>query len=46
MVGLLKGGRTDEQIAMDEAAREVNDRAPQIAAEWAETEAWEAAQGR
>ncbi len=46
MVGLLKGGRTDEQIAMDEAAREINDRAPQIAAEWAETEAWEAAQGR
>ena len=46
MVGLLKGGRADEQIAMDEAAREINDRAPQIAAEWAETEAWEAAQGR
>ena len=46
MVGLLKGGRTDEQIAMDEAAREVNDRAPQIAAEWEETRAWEAAQGR
>ena len=46
MVGLLKGGRADEQIAMDEAAREVNDRGPQIAAEWAETEAWEAAQGR
>ena len=42
MVGLLKGGRTDEQIALDEAAREVNDRAPQIAAEWEETEAWEA----
>lgn len=42
MVGLLKGGRTDEQIAMDEAAREVNDRAPQIAAEWEETKAWEA----
>ncbi len=46
MVGLLKGGRANEQIAMDEAAREINDRAPQIAAEWAETEAWEAAQGR
>ena len=46
MVGLLKGGRADEQIAMDEAAREINDRAPQIAAEWAETEAWEATQGR
>ena len=46
MVGLLKGGRADEQIAMDEAAREVNDRAPQIAAEWAETVAWVAAQGR
>ena len=42
MVGLLKGGRTDEQIALDEAAREVNDRAPQIAAEWEETKAWEA----
>ncbi len=42
MVGLLKGGRADEQIALDEAAREVNDRAPQIAAEWEETEAWEA----
>ena len=42
MVGLLKGGRADEQIAMDEAAREINQRAPQIAEEWAETEAWEA----
>ena len=42
MVGLLKGGRTDEQISLDEAAREVNDRAPQIAAEWEETKAWEA----
>ena len=42
MVGLLKGGRADEQIALDEAAREVNDRAPQIAAEWEETRAWEA----
>ena len=42
MVGLLKGGRADEQIAMDEAAREINERASQIAAEWAETEAWEA----
>ncbi len=42
MVGLLKGGRADEQIALDEAAREVNDRGPQIAAEWEETEAWEA----
>ena len=42
MVGLLKGGRADEQIALDEAAREVNDRAPQIAAEWEATEAWEA----
>ena len=42
MVGLLKGGRADEQIAMDEAAREINERAPQIAEEWAETEAWEA----
>lgn len=42
MVGLLKGGRADEQIAMDEAAREINDRAPQIAAEWEETRAWEA----
>ncbi len=42
MVGLLKGGRADEQIAMDEAAREINDRAPQIATEWEETKAWEA----
>ena len=42
MVGLLKGGRTNEQIALDEAVREVNDRAPQIAAEWEETKAWEA----
>ena len=42
MVGLLKGGRANEQIALDEAAREVNDRAPQIAAEWEETRAWEA----
>ena len=42
MVGLLKGGRADEQIALDEAAREVNDRAPQIAAEWEATRAWEA----
>ena len=42
MVGLLKGGRADEQIAMDEAAREINDRTPQIATEWEETKAWEA----
>ena len=42
MVGLLRGGRTDEQISMDEAAREVNDRSPQIAAEWERTKAWEA----
>jgi hypothetical protein len=42
MVGLLKGGRTDEQISMDEAAREVNDRKPQFAAEWEQTRAWEA----
>ena len=42
MVGLLKGGRVNEQIAMDEAAREINDRAPQIATEWEETKAWEA----
>ena len=26
---------------MDEAAREINDRAPKIAAEWEETRAWE-----
>ena len=42
MVGLLKGGRANEQIAMDEATREINERAPQTAEEWAETEAWEA----
>ena len=42
MVGLLKGGRADEQIALDEAAREVTDREPQIAAEWEQTKAWEA----
>ncbi len=42
MVGLLKGGRADERIAMDEAAREVNDRKPQIAAEWEQTKEWEA----
>ena len=42
MVGLLRGGRMDEQISMDEAAREVNDRSPQIAAEWERTQAWEA----
>ena len=46
MVGLLKGGRADEQIAMDEAQREINQRTAQIAAEWAKTEAWEAAQSR
>ena len=42
MVGLLKGGRKDEQIAMDEAAREINDRKSQIEAEWEQTKAWEA----
>ena len=42
MVGLLKGGRTNEQIALDEAARETNDRKPQIATEWEETKQWEA----
>ena len=46
MVGLLKGGRVDEQIALDEAAREFNDRAPQIAAEWEATKAWEAQENR
>ena len=46
MVGLLKGGRTDEQISMDEAAREVNDRKPQFAAEWEQTKAWEAEQNQ
>ena len=42
MVGMLKGGRTDEPVAMDEAAREVNDRKPQIDAEWEKTREWEA----
>ena len=42
MVGLLKGGRADEQISMNEAAREVNDRKPQIAGEWEQTKEWEA----
>ncbi len=46
MVGLLKGGRTDEQISMNEAAREVNDRKPQFAAEWEQTKAWEAEQNQ
>jgi len=32
----------NEQISMDEAAREVNDRKPQFAAEWEQTKAWEA----
>ena len=42
MVGLLKGGRANEQISMDEAAREINDRKPQFEAEWETTKAWEA----
>jgi hypothetical protein len=43
MVNLLKGGRANHKLSLEEAAREVPSRRKQIQAEWEELTAWEAA---
>ena len=44
MVNLLKGGRANQKLSLEEAAREVPPRQKQIQAEWEKLRMWEAAQ--
>jgi hypothetical protein len=46
MVNLLKGGRVQEQISLDEAAREVRERQGQLKAAQEKLKSWQEAHGR